>query len=159
MKIPITFSHHTYSITFLNNKNLHKKVTLSSLKVKNIIELRTCNSSKLNSPYSLLVPFPFVKIPQPDIIVVPDLILVIVAGNSNLFGLCVVTPTSILPDHLSTNLSIRIWKMDRNYFSRIKIYTLITANYNVFILQEFYLKQFIIFERSMCHYDSVIKFV
>ena len=70
----------------------------------------TRSSSKLNSPYSRCVPFPLVKIPQPDIIVVPERMFVIVAGNSKAVGLCVVTPTSILPDHLSTSLSIRILK-------------------------------------------------
>lgn len=68
----------------------------------------TLSSSRLNSPYSLRVPFPLVSIPQPDIIVVPDLMLVIVAGKSKAFGLCVVIPTSMLPDHFSTSLSIRI---------------------------------------------------
>lgn len=40
----------------------------------------------------------------------PDLILVMVAGKSKFVGLCVVIPTSIDPDHLSTNLSILIYK-------------------------------------------------
>lgn len=72
--------------------------------------LLTLSSSKLNSPYSRRVPFPLVKIPQPDIIVVPLRMFVMVAGNSSAVGLCVVMPTSMLPDHLSTRRSIRIWK-------------------------------------------------
>ena len=43
-------------------------------------------------------------------LLLPDLILVIVAGNSRAEGLCVVIPTSIDPDHLSTNWSKRIWQ-------------------------------------------------
>jgi hypothetical protein len=46
--------------------------------------------------------------PQPDIMVVPLRMFVIVAGNSSAVGLCVVIPTSMLPDHLSTRRSIRI---------------------------------------------------
>ena len=38
--------------------------------------------------------------------------LVMVAGNSRVFGLWVVTPTSMEPDHLSTNLSSRIWMLN-----------------------------------------------
>lgn len=39
---------------------------------------------------------------------VPERRFVIVAGQSKLLGLCVVTPISIDPDHLSTSLSMRI---------------------------------------------------
>lgn len=35
-----------------------------------------------------------------------------VAGYSRLLGLCVVTPISMDPDHLSTSLSMRIWGHD-----------------------------------------------
>lgn len=38
----------------------------------------------------------------------PDLMLVMVAGKSNTEGLWVVIPTSMDPDHLSTNTSNRI---------------------------------------------------
>ena len=68
----------------------------------------TDNSSRLNCPYSLCVPLPLVKIPHPLIIIVPDLIFVIVAGNSSRLGLWVVIPTSIDPDHLSIIVSSRI---------------------------------------------------
>ena len=68
----------------------------------------TDNSSRLNCPYSLCVPLPFVRIPHPLIIIVPDLIFVIVAGNSSRLGLWVVIPTSIDPDHLSIIVSSRI---------------------------------------------------
>uniref|UniRef100_A0A336MSK1 CSON003452 protein n=1 Tax=Culicoides sonorensis TaxID=179676 RepID=A0A336MSK1_CULSO len=68
------------------------------------------NSSKLNSPYSRFVPLPFVKIPHPDIMIVPERKLVIVAGNAKFAGLCDVTPTSMDPLHLSTSRSIRISK-------------------------------------------------
>ncbi|KAG7154587.1 hypothetical protein Hamer_G014933, partial [Homarus americanus] len=43
------------------------------------------------------------KIPVPLIMVVPERMLVMVAGKSKSPGLCVVMPTSMLPDHLSTN--------------------------------------------------------
>jgi hypothetical protein len=72
------------------------------------ILMLTLSSSKLNSPYSRRVPLPFVRMPQPDIMVVPLRMFVIVAGNSSAVGLCVVMPTSMLPDHLSTRRSIRI---------------------------------------------------
>ena len=42
----------------------------------------------------------------------PDLMFVIVAGNSSRNGLCVVMPTSIDPDHLSTRQSRRICTVD-----------------------------------------------
>lgn len=73
----------------------------------------TRKSSRLNSPYSRRVPLPLVKIPQPDIMIVPERRFVIVAGKSRACGKCVVTPTSILPDHLSTSLSILICEQNK----------------------------------------------
>nr|CAH7765006.1 unnamed protein product [Callosobruchus chinensis] len=43
----------------------------------------SANSSRLKSPYSLLVPLPLVRIPQPDIMIVPLRMFVIVAGNTS----------------------------------------------------------------------------
>ncbi len=86
----------------------HKSCETKFLFDNAVAEALTESSSRLYSPYSLRVPFPLVRIPQPLIMMVPDLMLVIVAGNSRLDGLCVVIPTSIEPDHLSTNRSNRI---------------------------------------------------
>ncbi|KAJ3653271.1 hypothetical protein Zmor_012531 [Zophobas morio] len=46
--------------------------------------------------------------PQPDIMMVPLRMLVMVAGNTRVLGLCVVIPISMLPLHLSTRRSMRI---------------------------------------------------
>ena len=54
----------------------------------------------------------------PDIIMVPEASLVIVAGNSNVLGLWVVMPTSIDPDHLSTNLENNFTWSDFTIFSK-----------------------------------------
>lgn len=71
--------------------------------------INTFKSSRLKLPYSRLIPLPLANIPRPDIIEVPVLILVIVDGMGIAPGSWIVTPTSTLPLHLSTNLSMRIY--------------------------------------------------
>jgi len=48
----------------------------------------------------------------------PDRMFVIVAGNSIRFGLCVVIPISIEPDHLSTSRSILIYTQTTAHASK-----------------------------------------
>ena len=68
----------------------------------------TLSSSRLKVPYSLRVPLPLVRMPEPDIMMVPVRRLVIVAGIFSVSGQWVVMPASMEPDHLSTRRSIRI---------------------------------------------------
>lgn len=58
-----------------------------------LIKYHTLSSSKLKFPYSMHVPCPLSSTLQPDIIMVPESILVMVEGNRMVAGLCVVTPT------------------------------------------------------------------
>lgn len=50
------------------------------------------SSSRLKSLYSRRVPLPLVRMPQPDIMMVPLRMLVMVAGKTRVEGLWVVTP-------------------------------------------------------------------
>ena len=59
-------------------------------------------------PYSRRVPLPLVRMPEPDIMMVPVRRFVMVAGILSVSGQCVVMPASIEPDHLSTRRSMRI---------------------------------------------------
>lgn len=114
------------------------------------VKYRTLSSSRLYCPYSLLVPFPLVKIPQPDIIIVPDLILVMVAGNSIIVGLWVVTPTCS-QRILELNSSFTHFEWTNIYFN--------TPTPFINKLIDLYLKQFVIIKWSMCQNNTIIKFI
>ena len=107
--VPFLFYHPHTTRPDWNHHILYNTKNNSTMTIK----YRMTDFSNTKYTYELIyrylrVPLPFVRIPQPDIIIVPDLWLVIVSGRASIVdGSWVVIPTSIDPDHLSTSLSIR----------------------------------------------------
>ena len=106
-KVPGLCIIHTWSHV------CHRGWNVQSSRIVCYTYLISCLSSWLECCYTYLISCLSLWLECPKfqdcVLYIPDLMFVIVAGMSKVPGLCVVIPTSIDPDHLSTKTSKRIW--------------------------------------------------